>query len=49
LAAEPARCERVGVKRYPTWLIAGSRWEGVLTLDELARASRFTPSGSQAR
>jgi hypothetical protein len=30
------------VRRYPTWLIAGQRYEGVLALDELARASGFS-------
>ena len=39
--AAPARCETAAVRRYPTWLIAGQRHEGVLTLDELARASGF--------
>jgi hypothetical protein len=29
------------VRRYPTWLVGGRRYEGVLTLDELARASSF--------
>jgi hypothetical protein len=29
------------VRRYPTWLIAGQRYEGILTLDELTRASGF--------
>jgi hypothetical protein len=31
------------VRRYPTWVIKGSRYEGVLTLEELAKASGFTP------
>ena len=29
------------MRRYPTWLIAGQGYEGILTLDELARAARF--------
>jgi hypothetical protein len=29
------------VRRYPTWLIAGQRYEGVLSLDELTGASGF--------
>ena len=45
--ADPARCDRAAVKRYPTWLIAGARHEGVLTLDELARASGFTAARSR--
>jgi len=32
------------VRRYPTWTIAGQRYEGVLSLAELAEASRFTTS-----
>jgi len=39
--ADPQRCERVGVRRYPTWIVRGERYEGVLSLDELARASGF--------
>jgi len=31
------------VRAYPTWVIAGRRVEGVQSLDDLARASRFTP------
>jgi hypothetical protein len=30
------------VKKYPTWIVAGRRFEGLLTLDELANASGFT-------
>jgi hypothetical protein len=29
------------VKAYPTWIIGEGRYEGVLTLDRLAEASRF--------
>lgn len=36
------RCDRAAVRRYPTWLIAGARYEGLMTLDELARASGFS-------
>jgi hypothetical protein len=39
--AEPARCDRASVRRYPTWVIADKRFEGVMTLDDLARASNF--------
>ena len=42
LNPQPGRCERAAVKRYPTWLIAGARYERVMTLDELARASGFS-------
>jgi hypothetical protein len=30
------------VRRYPTWMIAGERYEGVLSLAKLAEASHFT-------
>lgn len=43
VAAQPARCAAASVRRYPTWVIKGSRYEGVLTLEELAKASGFTP------
>jgi hypothetical protein len=39
--AEPSRCERAGVRRYPTWTVGGQRFEGVMSVDELARASGF--------
>jgi uncharacterized membrane protein len=41
--AQPGECARLGVNSYPTWTIKGGRREGVLSLDELARASDFTP------
>jgi hypothetical protein len=41
---DPARCNRAEVRRFPTWLIAGQRFEGVMTLDELAQASGYRPS-----
>ncbi len=43
LGAKPDVCNAVGVRRYPTWVIAGNRYEGVMTLGELAKASAFTP------
>ncbi|HUF93476.1 MAG TPA: hypothetical protein VMR23_13935 [Candidatus Limnocylindria bacterium] len=46
---EPARCENAGVRRFPTWQIAGTRLEGVLTLDEIARASGYTAESSATR
>jgi len=30
------------IKSYPTWIINGSRFTGVLSLADLARHSRFT-------
>jgi len=41
VGARPDLCERVGVRRYPTWMIAGERYEGVLMLDRLAELSNF--------
>ena len=41
IGARPDLCERIGVRKYPTWVIAGERHEGVLTLDRLAELSRF--------
>lgn len=39
--ARPQRCDRAAVRVYPTWIIGGQRLEGVLTLDQLAQASKF--------
>jgi hypothetical protein len=39
--AQPEECARLGVQRYPTWVIGGTPRPGLLTLDELARLSRF--------
>jgi hypothetical protein len=30
------------VRRYPTWIVGGQRFEGVMSVDDLARASGFT-------
>ena len=34
-------CDEARIQRYPTWVIDGRRYEGVLTRDELARYSGF--------
>lgn len=34
-------CNDVNIQRYPTWIIDGRRYEGVLTPEELARYSGF--------
>lgn len=39
--ARPHVCARIGVKVYPTWVVGGERYEGVLSLERLAEASRF--------
>lgn len=41
---QPQVCMRAGVKVFPTWDIQGQRYEGVRSLDELARLSGFTPA-----
>ena len=46
---DPARCETARVRRYPTWQIAGNRFEGVMSLDEIARAAGYTGETSTKR
>jgi uncharacterized membrane protein len=41
--ARPDLCTQVGVRSYPTWVIQGTRQEGVMPLEALARLSSFTP------
>ena len=36
-----ARCGKVGIAAYPTWVMGGQRLEGVQTLDELGRWSGY--------
>jgi uncharacterized membrane protein len=40
----PQVCAAAGVRAYPTWEIKGQRYEGVLSLDELARLSEYAPA-----
>jgi uncharacterized membrane protein len=48
--ARPDLCERAGVRSYPTWVIGEARHEGVLSVEDLARISRFTgPAAAPAR
>ncbi len=35
--ADRQRCDRVGIKAYPTWVLGDKRVEGVLSLDALGR------------
>ena len=37
----PDLCEKVPVRSYPTWVIDGQKYEGVLSLDKLAELSKF--------
>jgi hypothetical protein len=41
LGSKPELCDRIGVRAYPTWIVEGQRHEGVMSLDQLADASRF--------
>ena len=38
----PDLCQSIGVKAYPTWVVANERHEGVLSLDQLADMSHFS-------
>ncbi|MBI2985210.1 MAG: vitamin K epoxide reductase family protein [Deltaproteobacteria bacterium] len=40
-APQAAVCQAAAIETYPTWVIGGRRYEGVLTLGELARYSGF--------
>jgi uncharacterized membrane protein len=40
---QPAVCARAGVRAYPTWVIGGQRFEGVIPLADLARLSGYRP------
>ena len=37
----PDLCEKVPVHAYPTWVIDGQKYEGVMSLDRLAELSKF--------
>lgn len=38
---QASACSDMGIKSYPTWIIKGQRYVGVLSLEELARYSDF--------
>ena len=42
-AGKPAVCAAAKIRAFPTWDIAGKRYEGVLSLEELARLSGYSP------
>jgi uncharacterized membrane protein len=45
---QPQTCTAAGVRAFPTWDIAGKRYEGFLPLEELARLTGYPPPpGSQ--
>ncbi len=39
----PEECRRAGVQAYPTWFIGGRKYEGVLSLEDLAKLSGYPP------
>ena len=41
------RCEKAGIRAYPTWVLGDQRVEGVQSLEELRRWSGF-PAGTSA-
>ena len=41
--AKPEDCRRAGVRAFPTWVIGGRKYEGTLSLEELARLSGYPP------
>jgi uncharacterized membrane protein/glutaredoxin len=41
--ARPDLCLRAQVRSFPTWVIGSQRFEGVQTIETLARASNFSP------
>jgi uncharacterized membrane protein len=42
-AGRPELCAAAGIRAYPTWDIGGRRYEGVLSLEELAALSGYPP------
>ncbi len=40
---KPEECRRAGVQAFPTWVIGGRKYEGVLALEDLARLSGYPP------
>ena len=34
-------CDQVPVQAYPTWVIDGKKYEGVMSLERLAELSKF--------
>ena len=44
-AGQPQVCASAGIRAYPTWDINGKRYEGVLSLQELARLTGYPQPG----
>ena len=50
VSPRPDLCEKVPVRAYPTWVIDGQKYEGVMSLDRLAELSKFryaTPAAAK--
>jgi len=47
-AGQPGVCVAAGIRAYPTWDINGKRYEGVLSLADLARLSGYAPPPASA-
>jgi len=45
-AAGQKRCSEAGIRVYPTWIKAGERRDGVLSLEELQRWSGYRPGSA---
>jgi hypothetical protein len=41
VAPRPDLCQQANVRAYPTWVIGSERYQGVLSLAQLAETSRF--------
>jgi uncharacterized membrane protein/glutaredoxin len=41
--AEAPACQAMQIQGYPTWIINGQRFEGVLSIDDLTRLSGYAP------
>jgi uncharacterized membrane protein len=44
--AQAPSCRNAGVEAYPTWIIGGQHFEGLLPVERLARLSGFAAAGS---
>jgi uncharacterized membrane protein len=42
-APQAAVCDAMQIQGYPTWIINGQRYEGVLSIDDLTRLSGYAP------
>jgi len=47
-APQAKECKEKNIQSYPTWFINGQRLTGVLSLDELARQSKYNAPGQES-